>query len=212
MTRGTKANLAFVFTTPALMADPRPGTRPAAELDRYDRRHPESHASTATRQRPQDASVDPREPVAVLADVLSRDGAAISAIQTRQQNLANADHLAVLHAVWTEETKAARYDRYYDLVTAALPVGYRQPLSPQARWLYRTLHGAELTGLDPAEVIRTAIAARSLAGARDIAAVLDGRIRQRTSPLVPRPQGSWASRVPNLPDPVRQAFLAEVAA
>ena len=36
MTRGTDTNLAFVFTTPAA-ADPRPGTRPAPELDRYDR-------------------------------------------------------------------------------------------------------------------------------------------------------------------------------
>ena len=37
MTRGTDANLAFVFTTPARPADPAPGTRPAPELDRYDR-------------------------------------------------------------------------------------------------------------------------------------------------------------------------------
>ena len=37
MTRGTDANLAFVFTTPARPADPQPGTRPAPELDRYDR-------------------------------------------------------------------------------------------------------------------------------------------------------------------------------
>ena len=37
MTRGTDANLAFVFTTPARPADPQPGTRAAPELDRYDR-------------------------------------------------------------------------------------------------------------------------------------------------------------------------------
>jgi len=37
MTRGTDANLAFVFTTPARPADPAPGTRPAPELDRYER-------------------------------------------------------------------------------------------------------------------------------------------------------------------------------
>jgi hypothetical protein len=46
------------------------------------------------------------------------------------------------------------------LVTAALPPGHRHPLSHQARWLYRTLHAAELAGLDPAEVIRTAITCR----------------------------------------------------
>ena len=94
---------------------------------------------------------------------------------------------------------------------AALPAGHRQDLSGQARWLFRTLRGAELAGLDPAEAIRTAIASRDLAGARDIAAVLDSRIRPRIDPLLPQPQGPWASRIPRLPDPARQAHLAEVA-
>jgi len=64
----------------------------------------------------------------------------------------------------------------------------------------------------PAEVIRTAIASRDLAGARDIAAVLDARIRPRVHPLLPQPQGLWASRIPQMPDPARQAYLAEIAA
>ena len=144
----------------------------------------------------------------MLADVLSRDGAELSASAIRQRNLANADHLATLHAIWTAETTAARHDRYRDLVTAALPPGHRQPLSHQARWLYRTLHAAELAGLDPAEVIRTAIASRDLAGSRDIAAVLDARIRPRIDPLLPQPQGPWTGRVPDLPDPDRRAYLA----
>ena len=148
----------------------------------------------------------------MLADILSRDGAEQSASVTRQRNLANADHLAILHAIWTAETQAARHDRYRDLVTAALPPGHRQPLSHQARWLYRTLHAAELAGLDPAEVIRTAIASRDLAGSRDIAAVLDARIRPRVDPLLPQPQGTWTGRVPQLPDPDRHAYLAQIAA
>src|SRR3954470_10572091 len=37
MTRGTDANLAYVFTTPPKAADPQPGTRAAPELDRYER-------------------------------------------------------------------------------------------------------------------------------------------------------------------------------
>ena len=214
MTRGTDANLAFVFTTPARPADPQPGTRPAPELGRYDRIRREragyppiplfGAAAAARRIR--------REPIAVLADVLGRDGAELSASAIRQRNLANADHLAILHAIWTAETTAARHDRYRDLVMAALPPGHRQPLSHQARWLFRTLHAAELAGLDPAEVIRTAIAARDLAGARDIAAVLDARIRPRVHPLLPQPQGPWTERVPDLPDPDRHAYLAQIAA
>jgi hypothetical protein len=148
----------------------------------------------------------------VLADVLGRDGAELSALETRRRNLANADHLGVLHAIWTAETTAARDGRYRDLMLAALPPGRRQDLSGQARWLFRTLRGAELAGLDPAEVIRTAIASRDLAGARDIAAVLNARIRSRIDPLLPQPQGPWASRIPRLPDPARQAYLAGIAA
>ena len=37
MTRGTDANLAFVFTAPARPADAQPGARPAPKLDRYER-------------------------------------------------------------------------------------------------------------------------------------------------------------------------------
>jgi hypothetical protein len=99
-----------------------------------------------------------------------------------------------------------------DLVTAALPPGHRHPLSHQARWLYRTLHAAELAGLDPAEVIRTAITCRDLAGSRDIAAVIDARIRPRVYPLLPQSQGAWTGRVPRLPDPARDAYLAQMAA
>ena len=95
---------------------------------------------------------------------------------------------------------------------AALPPGYRRELSHQARWLFRTLRAAELAGLDPAEVARSAIESRDLAGARDIASVIDARIRQRVHPLLPQPQGPWSGRVPQLPDPGRHAYLTEIAA
>ena len=213
MTRGTDANLAFVFTTPARPADAQPGARLAPELDRYERiRRERAGYSPAPLLSAQSDRSGEREPVAVLADVLSRDGAEQSASAIRQRNLANADHLATLHAIWTAETTAARHDRYRDLITAALPRGHRQPLPHQARWLYRTLHAAELAGLDPAEVIRTAITSRDLAGSRDIAAVLDARIRPRINPLLPQPHGAWTSRIPRLADPDRHAYLARIAA
>jgi hypothetical protein len=97
-------------------------------------------------------------------------------------------------------------------VIAALPPGYRHEFSHQARWLYRTLRSAELAGLDPAEAARSAIESRDLAGARDIASVIDARIRQRVYPLLPQPQGPWSEHAPELPDPDRQAYLAEIAA
>jgi AAA domain/TrwC relaxase len=213
MTRGTDANLAYVFTSPARPADPPPGARPAPELDRYERLRRERAGYLPGEPSP--ASPDragQREPIAVFVDVLSRDGAELSASVIRQRNLANADHLATLHAIWAAETTAARHDRYRDLVSAALPPGHRQPLSHQARWLYRTLHAAELAGLDPVEVIRTAIASRDLAGSRNVAAVLDARIRSHIDPLVPQPCGPWTRRVPDLPDPSRRTYLTQIAA
>ena len=213
MTRGTDANLAFVFTTPARPADPQRGNRPAPELGRYERVRQQRAGYLPGEPLPDSPDdADPREPIAVLADVLGRGDAELSASAIRQRNLGDADHLALLYAIWTAETNAARHDRYRELVSAALPPGYRQPLSHQARWLFRTLRAAELAGLDPAEVIGTAIAARDLAGARDIAAVLDARIRPRVHPLLPQHKGSWTERVPHLPDPERYAYLAQIAA
>ena len=212
MTRGTDVNLAFVFTTPPKVADPQPGTRPAPELDRYERRRRDREGLLPAYRAPEPGSPDPREAIAVLADVLGRDGAELSAFETRRRSLANADHLGILNTIWTAETRGLRDDRYRELVLAALPLGHRQPLSHQARWLFRTLHTAELGGLDPAEVIRTAIASRDLAGARDIASVLDARIRQCVYPLLPQSRGPWAERVPLLPDLERRAYLAEIAA
>jgi hypothetical protein len=209
MTRGTDTNLAFVFTTPRT-ADPTSRTRPAPELERYDRHH-HGHEGFL-QQQPAPGNPDPREPIAVLADVLSRDGAELSAAETRRRKLANADHLGTLHAIWAAETRAARDDQYRDMIRTALPPSYRQPLSHQARWLFRTLRAAELAGLDPVEITRIAIAERDLAGSRDIAAVLDARIRPRVHPLLPQPQDPWARRVPDLHDPDRQAYLAQIAA
>jgi TrwC relaxase/AAA domain len=212
MTRGTDTNLAYVFTTPAQPPDPQLGTRPAPELGRYERIRREREGFPALQPASDPRGAESREPVAVLADVLGRDGAELSATETRRRNLANADHLAILHTIWTIETRDARHDRYRELVAAGLPPGHRGELSHQARWLYRTLHAAELAGVDPADVLRTAIAFRDLAGSRDIAAVLDARIRPRINPLLPQPQGPWTSRIPELPDPARHAYVTEIAA
>src|SRR5580693_5945846 len=82
MTRGTDANLAYVFTTPARTADPQPGTRAAPELGRYE--HIRNERDGLLPGHPPASgpgSPDPREPIAVLSDVLDRDGAELSASQ-----------------------------------------------------------------------------------------------------------------------------------
>ena len=86
------------------------------------------------------------------------------------------------------------------------------PPGHQAKWLWRTLRAAELAGLDPSAVLADAVAERDLAGSRDIAAVLDARIRHRLGILVPLPPRPWSQQVPALADPERRAYVAEIAA
>ena len=123
----------------------------------------------------------------VLSAVLQRDGQQRSATQTRNQALADADHLAILHAIWTAETTPAREQRYRDMLMNALPPGHCAEPGHRARWLWRTLRAAELAGLDPAQVLADAIAERDLAGARDIPAIIDARLRARMGHGRPAP-------------------------
>jgi hypothetical protein len=208
LTRGTDINTAHVFTLPAKLADPAPGPRPAPELARYDK----TATTPAADPSPAAGPAGTRDALGVLADVLQRDGQQLSATQTWRQALADADHLAVLHAIWTAETTPARDQHYADLLMAHLPPGYRQEPGHQAKWLWRTLRAAELAGLDPGQALADAIGERDLTGARDVAAVIDARLRHRTGALLPRPAGPWETQVPDIADPEHQEFAAHVAA
>ena len=205
LSRGTDVNLAYVFTASPKRADPAPGPRPAPELARYDRRAAPAGPAAPT-------AATPADPLVVLAGVLDRDGQQHSATQTRNQALAGADHLAILHAIWAAETTPARDQAYRDRLMNTLPPGYRREPGHQATWLWRTLRAAELAGLDPGGVLVGAVAERDLAGSRDIAAVLDARIRHRLGVLVPLPSRPWSEQVPALADPGRRAYVAEIAA
>jgi hypothetical protein len=52
LTRGTDANLAYVFTVSPKRADPVPGPRPAPELARYDNIHAERAGPSAPPTQP----------------------------------------------------------------------------------------------------------------------------------------------------------------
>jgi conjugative relaxase-like TrwC/TraI family protein len=208
LSRGTDNNLAFVFTVSPKLADPAPGPRPAPELPRYDRIIAERDGQPA----PMVTATGTGEAVGVLADVLERDGQQLSASETWQRNLSNADNLAILNAMWTGETTAPREQRYQHMLARALPSEYRGEPSHQAKWLWRTLRAAELAGLDPQQVLNTAVAERDLGGSRDVASVIDARLRARINPLIPQPAGPWSAQIPDIADPERKAFATEVAA
>ena len=72
----------------------------------------------------------------MLAGVLDRDGQQRSATQTRNQALADADHLALLHAIWTAETTPARDQRCRDLLMSIPPTADRR--EPSHRCLRRS--------------------------------------------------------------------------
>ncbi len=58
------------------------------------------------------------------------------------------------------------------------------------------------------------IAERPLAGARGVPSVIDARLRHRVGPLVPLvplPPGSWRGQLPDIADPERAAFAAQIA-
>ncbi len=206
LTRGTDTNVAYVFTQPPKLADLTPGPRPAPELARYDRITAEPAGVPGV-----PAGTRTGEPLAVLANVLEQDGEQLSATQTRQRALADADHLAMLHAIWAAETTPAREQRYRELLAETLPSGYRQEPGHQAKWLWRTLRAAELAGLDAGQALADAVAERDLTGARDVPSVTDARLRSRTGSLVPRPAGPWSAQVPRIADPECRAYAAQIA-
>jgi len=208
LSRGTHNNLAYVFTISPKIADPQPGPRPAPELPRYDRIIAERDGQPLRRA----ANTARPEALGVLAGVLERDGQELSATEIQHRALSNADHLAILNAMWADQTIAARDQHYRDMLADALPEEHRSRPSHQAKWLWRTLRAAELAGLDPEQVLQAAINERTLADARDVPSVVDARIRRRISPLIPQPAGSWAAQVPQIPDPDRQRFVTELAA
>ncbi|MGH3304995.1 MAG: hypothetical protein ACRDOK_25665, partial [Streptosporangiaceae bacterium] len=214
MTWGAESNTMMVFTRSAKVADPAAGTRPAPELQRHERVERERAGLPAAAAAPVEGGPQQRDAIAVAADILDVDGSESSALETQGRALANADHLAVLNAMWQGETAGIQTDRYRQLVRAALPPQYaaEQLTSPQATWLWRTLRGVETTGLDVGEVVHEAVRSRSLAGARDLASVIDARIRLITGSLVPQPLRPWSERMPAVAEPERKQFLTELAA
>jgi hypothetical protein len=113
--------------------------------------------------------------------------------------------------MWTTETMPVREQRYRALLQAALPPGTEpQQPSHKEQWLHRTLRAAELAGLDLGEILVRAVVERDFVGARDVAAVIDARIRRRYN-LVPRPAARWSTQVPQTPDLERSQFHTQLA-
>src|SRR6185312_203143 len=142
MSRGAWSNHAIVGTSPPKIADTRQGTRAAPELERYERIQAEriGFGPQIPQRDPLEVHAGDREAPGILADILARDEAELSASQFRDLNLADEDHLANLYARWQGETRDALRGRYERELRAALPPEYQdEPLGGTATWLWRTL-------------------------------------------------------------------------
>ncbi|MGH3276830.1 MAG: hypothetical protein ACRDNZ_21185, partial [Streptosporangiaceae bacterium] len=151
--------------------------------------------------------------MSVLAGVLARDGSELSATETLQRELSGADHLGVLGGIWDDITRRVQAARYEQALREALPTGLaRQALDdPACTWLWRTLRDAETAGLDGVQVLRQAVASRSMAGARDVTRVLDSRIRHMLDGTQPASSGRRTDRVPRTGSADLDCYLHELA-
>lgn len=214
MTRGAEANIVHVFNL-GKVADPATGTRAAPEIARHEQQEAARAGLTGHRAPRLDADLpEPpaRAAMAVLAGILARDGTEAAALEVQRHELANADHLGRLHAIWEGETREAVTARYERQLRVHLPEESRDAdLSDRATWLWRSLRSAEAAGLDAGQVLGEAIGSQPLTGARDVAAVVDSRVRQQTAGLVPLPPGPWAERVPETGDSDRQEYVQQLA-
>lgn len=212
LSRGRDGNYVYAITGYPHAADVREGSRPALELDRVHRIMreraglPPQVSATGEDQ--------PRDPVSVVAEVMARDGAQLSATETLRRELSNADHLGVLNSIWYDLTRRAQLTRFETTLRDNLPPADAElALSDAAcTWLWRSLREAETAGLDTAEILQQAIASRPLEGSRDVARVLDFRVRTMIEHTVPQIPRSWAEQVPDMGDPELDRFMADLAA
>jgi conjugative relaxase-like TrwC/TraI family protein len=204
MSRGADRNEVYAYPCAQEPAVGRPAPDP--EIARQRRLEADRHGTGPG------AGLDSQDAVTILAAVVRRQDAELSATETREHALSDADHLGVLHAIWMDQCRADAYARYAQAVRDhAEPADAAEILKDTDR-LWRTVRSAELAGLHGADVIRAAIAGRPFTGARSHAAVLDARIRETAGHLPPAIRDSWAQTLPRFADPDLNRYMAEVAA
>ncbi|HEY5988697.1 MAG TPA: hypothetical protein VIV12_20300, partial [Streptosporangiaceae bacterium] len=213
MSRGRDANYAYCITEYPRLADIREGSRPAPELQRAQQLEREHAGMPSGEPQPSASGVPAVDPVTVFAGVLARDGSGLSATETLERELSRADHLGVLGEIWDDLVRREQHTRFEQALRDALPEDLAEQAlgDPACTWLWRSLREAETAGLGGGDVLRQAVAVRSMAGARDVARVLDSRVRRSLEGVQPKPPGPCADRVPDLGSPDLNRYLREVA-
>jgi conjugative relaxase-like TrwC/TraI family protein len=213
MSRGRDANHAYCVTQYPRLADIREGSRPAPELRRLRRLDREHTGLSEAEPSAGDGPVPELDPVTVLAGVLARDGGELSATETLERELSRADHLGVLGGIWDDLVRREQHAWFERALRDALPSDLAQDAVDDAAstWLWRSLREAELAGLDGGDLLREVAGSRSMTGARDVARVLDARVRRRLDGVLPQLPGRWADRVPDTGSAEMNRYLRELA-
>jgi conjugative relaxase-like TrwC/TraI family protein len=213
MTRGRWSNIALVQRI-ARKADPNPKTRSDPELARAEAVERERLGLPSLELSPEEQaarSLDEREPVAIMAEALSREDAEHSAAEYQRLALANADHTGVLGSRWDELANTADRERFTALYMDALPDGFKAAPTKAQTWLWRSLRQAESAGLDAGEVLRAAINSRPLGGLEDVTKGVYARVCKITDGLTPLPLAPWTQRVPEMGDAELQQYMQRMA-
>ena len=95
----------------------------------------------------------------------------------------------------TRRVQAAKFE---NALRGALPADLADQAldDPACAWLWRSLREAEAAGLDGGQVLRRAVAVRTMTGARDVARVLDSRVRHMLDGVRTQPFRPWIQRIP----------------
>ena len=149
----------------------------------------------------------------MLAQVVRRDDAGLAAGETLAKAYSDADHLADFGHRWMELVKEEQRERWSQVLRDTLPAHLSAEAldDPALTWLFRELRAAELAGRDGAGVLADAVEMRPLTGIRDTARVLHGRVRILTRDAQVQTGRTWSQRLPDIADPDRRRYLAELA-
>jgi conjugative relaxase-like TrwC/TraI family protein len=152
------------------------------------------------------------DPLPMLAQVLRRDDEQLSATETRERSLSDADHLALLFAQWDDQVRSMSATRFAAAVLEVLPADQAKTILADTDDLWRSLRGAELAGLDGRRVLCEAVAQRDLTGADNLSSVLTYRVRKVAEREAARVRDTWLAAVPSAADADHERYMAELAA
>ena len=143
MSRGQERNEVYAYPSAQDPAQSLIGRGPAPDLELGRQRRLQADRDGTGRG----AAIDERDPIALLAPVVRRGLSGLSATETRERALSNADHLGALYAIWQDQCRSEAAGRYARAVReAAAPIDAEQILT-DTDTLWRTVRAAELSGL-----------------------------------------------------------------